>query len=107
MKLAGKPAYKRVLVKVILPSGEVERYDYKAKPSQCFTEKTVDILLEALAEKLDETHKYWDFRLVPVGGNAFNFVYAGLKEKYQAPPIASSAPLPVAVEVAVPTANRP
>jgi hypothetical protein len=77
----GEVLFKRVELKVVPPEGHpVKKEIVHAGPGRCFTEKGIDAMLEHAAANVGKEFPHWDFRLVQVAPNAFNFVYAGLRE---------------------------
>ena len=81
----GEASFKRVELRVILPEGKKAKKEIvHSGPGRVFTESGIDALLEHAAANLEEKFPHWDFRLVPIGPNAFNFVYAGPREQNSA-----------------------
>lgn len=77
---AGNPLWKSVYVRVILPEGHKElKWHYRAKPGMGCTEDNMEKLLGDVVEHLEKRFVYWEFKMVQIAANRFNFVYAGLK----------------------------
>jgi hypothetical protein len=68
--------------RLILPEGwKPRKFKTRAGPGKCFTEKNVDAVLERVAEKIETDFPHWEFTMMQVGPNSYNFIYAGLKQK--------------------------
>jgi len=78
---SGKALFKRVELKIIPPEGHPAKKEIvHAGPGRVFTERGIDAMLEHAAANIEKEFPLWNFRLVPIAPNAFNFVYAGLRE---------------------------
>jgi hypothetical protein len=78
-----------VAVRVVLPEGHPEqrRTFTPPGPRQGYNPDQVDQIAEQVINWLDKVYPYWEFRQVKVGDDAFNFVYAGLRERRDPPVI--------------------
>jgi hypothetical protein len=77
----GKPLYKRIVCKIILPEGHKSfTHAFKCPAKKGYTEQGVEEQIILVAEWLEKKYIYWEFRLVPTGPNTFSFIYAGLKK---------------------------
>lgn len=92
----GARLFRHVTLRVILPEGHKPlKTVVRAANGRIFQEWQIDQLLEHAANNLEKQCPHWEFRPVPVGPNAFNFVYAGLRE---ASPVADPPSEPPAIE---------
>jgi hypothetical protein len=76
--------HRRVKIRVILPEGtgiKPLRFEVKAGPHRGFGDTGIDEVLEHAAQQIEKRFPLWEFRLVPIAENAFNFIYAGLREQ--------------------------
>lgn len=78
----GDKACKRVYLRVIPPEGHPDIEGVivaKAAQGRCYTEQQVEEIVERMIERLDQRFPRWEFRMVRVGFDRVNFVYAGLR----------------------------
>lgn len=72
---------KSVTVKVFHPGNKkFERQVLHAPPRRLFTGDGVNQILLRTINKIEEKFPSEDYRMVPIGPAAFNFVHAGPKE---------------------------
>lgn len=78
----GEILVRHVVVCVVLPEGHPKlRRTFRAAPRCGYNPEQVDAISAEVIEWLDGHYPYWEFRCVKVGDDAFNFVYAGLRER--------------------------
>jgi hypothetical protein len=78
----GNPLYRHVDIKVILPEGRKSIHQVvHAPPRQGFHPDGIDEIVSKTIEQLDARFKYWNFRMIQRGANAFTFVYDGLRDQ--------------------------
>lgn len=81
----GEPAWKTLTVRVIPAEGHPrKRKVFRAPAGKLYVADGIDKLLDHVADYLEKRHPHWEFRLVELAPNVFNFVYVGLKEDPQA-----------------------
>jgi hypothetical protein len=81
---SGELMVKTVHLKVVLPD-KVIKQTARAAVGRGYTPENVDKILEDFAEKLEKAYPLIEFRLVPVGKAAFNFICNGEKEWVKIP----------------------
>ena len=80
--VAGWSGYRKVTLKVFPPLGEKMRsVTHRAQPGRCYIPEEIEQMTDDLAEHLDKNFPDMEFRMVEVAPNAFNFVYAGKRER--------------------------
>lgn len=74
--------HRRVKIRLVLPEGQKPiRFEVKAGPHRGFGDTGIDEVLENAAQQIEKRFPLWNFRLVPIADNAFNFIYAGLRDQ--------------------------
>lgn len=90
----GQRLVRHVVVRVVLPEGHPEqrRTFTPPGPRSGYNPDQVDQIATLVVDWLDKTYPYWEFRYVKVGEDAFNFIYAGLRERSEPTVINPPAP---------------
>jgi hypothetical protein len=71
---------KHITVRMIPPPGYAEdSYTFHAPPGRHYSDP--QDVLDHVVEYLDKKYPLWDFKVVQVARDKFNFVYAGLREE--------------------------
>lgn len=89
---AGNKLYRRVEVKVIFPSGVLptKKFQSKAGPKQGFNPEGVQDILMQVAERLDSTYPWWNFRPVELKSPSriakYVFAFDGYNTDYKSAP---------------------
>lgn len=81
---SGEELVKSVHLKVILPD-KVVRQTVRAGAKKGYSAENIDQILEDFAAKLEKAYPLIEFRLVPIGKAAFNFICNGEKEWVKIP----------------------
>jgi len=73
----GARLYKRMQIKIFPPAGKTRTFKLRAPAGKWLTAETIEKQLEQAVEGIEKAFPRHEFRLVPIGPAAFNFVCAG------------------------------
>jgi hypothetical protein len=86
---------KVVTVRVIPPAPfKAQTHRIKAHPGYHYEDSHVDDLLSIVADRVEQQFSKWEFRLVQLGPDKFNFVFSGEKEKKDVNQASASVQVP-------------
>ena len=73
----GARLYKRMQIKIFPPAGKTRTIQLRAPAGKWITAETIEKQLEQVVQGIEKAWPRHEFRLVPIGPAAFNFVCAG------------------------------